>query len=192
MHLTLTSRSLLLATEPAWFPVHSPRARQIPLAVREWLAAPGSLTARLQVFAGPIQVRVLYQGWGRPFLSEALRLKVSSKQRVWIREVALEAAGSRLLLARTLAPPKTLAGPGKKFTRLGARPLGELLFSGLRCKRVRVDWACLDSVCWLGFPAEYPRWGRRTLYLIDRGLPLLVNEFFLPEVFALEARDGLA
>lgn len=192
MHLTRASRSLLLATEPAWFPVRSPRARRIHPAVRSWLTESGSLTARLQALAGPIRVQVLYQDWGRPFLSEAFRLQVPRGERVWIREVALEAAGRQLLLARTVAPAATLTGTGVRFTRLGTRPLGEWLFSRSDVKRMSMDWTCLDPARRLAFPTQRPYWGRRTLYLIGPGLPLLVSEFFLPAVFALEGKDGLA
>ncbi len=192
MHLPQASRSLILATEPAWFQVRSPRARRIHPAVREWLAEAGSLTARLQALAGPIRVQVLYQDWGRPFLSEAFRLKVPRGRWVWTREVMLEAAGKQLLLARTVAPAATLTGLGVRFTRLGTRPLGELLFSRSDVKSVSMDWACLDPAYWRFFPAKRPRWGRRTLYLIGPNLPLLVSEFFLPAVFALEGSDGLA
>ncbi len=192
MHLTRASRSLLLTTEPAWFPVRSPRARRIHPAVRDWLAESGSLTARLQALAGPIRVQVLYQDWGRPFLSEAFRLQVPRGRWVWTREVMLEAAGKQLLLARTVAPVATVTGPGLRFTRLGTRPLGELLFSRADVKRVSMDWTCLEPASRLAFPPERPRWGRRTLYLIGPDLPLLVSEFFLPAVFALEGSDGLA
>lgn len=190
--LTRAFRSLLLATEPTWFPVRSPRARRIHPKVRDWLAESGSLTARLQALAGPIRVQVLYQDWGRPFLSEIFRLKLPRGRRVWIREVVLEASGKQLLLARTVAPAATLAGPGVRFIRLGTRPLGELLFSRSDVKRVSMDWTCLDPVRQLGFPAQRAPWGRRTLYRIGPDLPLLVSEFFLPTVFALEGSDGLA
>ncbi len=192
MDLTRASRSLLLAAEPAWFSVHSPRARRIHRSVRDWLAESGSLTARLQALAGPIRVQVLYQDWGRAFLSEAAELQMRRSRRVWIREVALEAAGRQLLLARTVAPTATVTGWGKRFTCLGTRPLGELLFSLPGVKRVNIAWSCLNPTCWLAFPGPRPRWGRRTLYLTGPDLPLLVSEFFLPAVFALEAGDGVA
>lgn len=192
MDLTRTPRSVLLAAEPIWFPVRSPHARRIPPAVRDWLAESGSLTARLRASAGPIRVQVLYQGWGRPFTGEAAGLQLSRGRRVWLREVALEAAGRRLLLARTVAPAATVTGFSGRLARLGARPLGEVLFSLPGVKRVGLEWAWLQAECWLALPGTCPRWGRRTLYLTGRDFPLLVSEFFLPAVFALEGSDGLA
>jgi len=181
-------QSRLLTTEPDWFQANTPRARRIPPAVRDWLAESSSLTARLSALAGSIQVKVLYQGWGRPFRSEAKEL--FSPHRVWLREVALEAQGKRLLFARTCAPVATLRYAGARFSRLGARPLGEVLFTLPRVKRVKVQWTKLSFNLWL--PAgEVPRWGRRALYLIGPELPLLVSEFFLPKVFALEERHGM-
>ncbi|GAB6066742.1 chorismate lyase [Methylothermus subterraneus] len=181
-----------MAAEPVWFSACSPRARRIPKAVRDWLAESGSLTARLEALAGPIQVRLLYQGWGRLFVGEATALRSPWERRAWIREVALSAAGEPLVLARTVAPAATLTGPGKRFARLGTRPLGEVLFS--RPAAIRVDrvWTLPHPACWLEVYGAPPRWGRRTLYRTYPNLPLLVSEFFLPAVFALEGGDGLA
>ncbi len=178
-------RSLLLTKEPSWFAAFSPRARKIPLPVRDWLSESSSLTARLRAVAGSIRVQVLYQGWGRPFPSEAKELKFSPRRWVWLREVELEAQGKRLLFARTVVPEATLKGSGTRFSRLGARPLGEVLFNLPKVRRVKMEWTGLDFTLWL--PAgEVPRWGRRALYLVGPELPLLVSEFFLPKVFALE------
>lgn len=187
MHLTRVPRSLFLTCEPAWFPVRSPRARRIPVWVRDWLAERGSLTARLQAVAGPIRVEVLRQDWGKPFPSEAIKLQLPQGELVWTREVLLEGQGRQLLLARTVAPAATMTGPGEEFARLGNRPLGELLFCRADVKRIGVEWACPDPACWLTLP-QRPHWGRRALYQIG-GLPLLVSEFFLPAVFALEGHN---
>ncbi len=193
MHLSRHSRSFVLAAEPAWFPIRSPRARRVPSRVQTWLAESGSLTARLQATTGSIRVRRLYEGWGRPFLTEARGLKMPWGRLVWVREVCLEGPGGPLLMARSVASAATLTGPGIGVARLGNRPLGAFLFTHPGVERLSMEWARLNDAVCRPYRAEvFPRWGRRALYRIGRDRPLLVNEFFLPAVFALEEDDGLA
>jgi len=104
---------------------------------------------------------------------------------VWVREVLLESAGIAgmpVLAARTVAPVATLEGVGAGFARLGNRPLGELLFTHPAVVRGEIQWTRLSRRHWRLKESVCPRWGRRTLYEVG-GLPLLVNEFFLPVVF---------
>lgn len=182
--------SLLLANDPRWFVPGGWSARRPPPQVLSWLAETGSLTARLQALTGMVEVRVLRQGLGRALASERRRLAYRPRL-LWVREVVLEHRGVPLLAARTVAPPATLQGAGAGFARLGARPLGALLFTDPAVRRRGCEWARLVSWNW-GAPLPRPDWGRRTCYTIDRQ-PLLVAEFFLPPLFELEAdHDQLA
>ena len=179
----IPTTSLLLAKDPVWFAARLPRARRPSLQVLSWLAESGSLTARLQALAGPVQVQVLRQGLGWALASERRRLDYRPRL-LWVREVVLAHRGLPLLAARTVAPPATLRGAGTGFARLGARPLGALLFTHPGVRWRDCQWTRLARRDWKA-PLPPPAWGRRTLYTLD-GRPLLVAEFFLPSLFELE------
>jgi len=186
--LTVRSHSRLLAEDLDWFSPRHPRVREIPPRVRDWLSETGSLTARLEAVAGNVRVQVLYQGSGRAFPSESQWLRLPRDRYLWVREVILTSPHGPLVAARTVAPGETLRGRGAGFGRLGERPLGALLFSHPAVERGDSQWVRLAPSAWRMFPAEAPRWGRRTLYHVDAA-PLLVSEFFLPRLFHFARHD---
>lgn len=111
-----------------------------------------------------------------------------------VREVVLQSGNTPLVLARTILPPDVLRGPTCGLAALGNRPLGEVIFAkpGLRrdrleCSRVERDaWECCAHDLWRG---EEGVCGRRSLYTLDE-VKLLVAEFFLPAVLALEEENN--
>jgi chorismate lyase len=155
-------------------------------ALRDWLLNTGSLTQRLQrTCVGRFQVRVEFQGWGRPRLDECLALGLRLPRRALIREVHLLCDGRPWVFARTIIPISTLRGPEQRLAHLGERPLGAVLFADPHMTRGQVEVACvrpghpLYSAAVQGFkqrPAEI--WGRRSVFRLG-GKPLLVSEFFL-------------
>ena len=62
----------------------------------------------------------------------------------WIREVQLLGDGQPWVFARTLIPADTLRGRGRRLTRLGTRPLGEVLFTDPGVRRGPVN-ACISG-----------------------------------------------
>jgi len=173
--------------EPAWFAWQQQRSRQIPAGLASWLRDTGSLTRRVQGACGSgFQVRLLRQGWGSPQYSEGRLLRMRRGEIAVIREVLLLCDGLPWVFARTLIPIHSLRGGARRLTRLGERPLGEVLFAqpGLRRGVVQVarllprHHLFVAAVSALGaVPGEL--WGRRTLFYFA-GKPLLVNEIFLP------------
>jgi chorismate--pyruvate lyase len=133
-------------------------------------------------------VRVLRQDWTRPSRDEARTLKLRLDAWAWTREVQLLCAEQPWVFARTLIPARTLRGRGRRLTQLGTRPLGEVLFADPGVRRGPVEIARitvhqrLHQRAFAGF-AESPDaiWGRRSVFHID-GCPLLVCEFFLPDL----------
>lgn len=186
MHL----RSLLFKREPAWRSARQAGRPAAPGAVCSWLYETGSLTARLRSVAGPgFGVRLLGQGWGRPFSGETHALGVPARSRALLREVLLHDGGKPLVLARTVIPPRTLRGVYCGLARLGDRPLGELLFSYQGLARTQLEWVRIKPAQWrqaaaLEFGVHEPVWGRRSHYAVG-DISLLVCEFFLPAVLSL-------
>jgi chorismate lyase len=159
-----------------------------PLRLRPWLRDTGSLTAHLRACCGPgFRVEVLGQGWGTPLPSERRRLGLRRGELALVREVRLACADrGAWVFARTLIPAASLRGPAKRLSRLGSRPLGEVLFAQRGARRGETEMARLGPghalyPLALAGQAAPPGWiwGRRTLFHLG-GCPLLVNEIFLP------------
>ncbi|HRX71182.1 MAG: chorismate lyase [Candidatus Competibacteraceae bacterium] len=173
---------------PRWRRYRVGAACNPPPGLACWLFDPGSLTWRLrQCCPDRFQVRVLRQGWSRPYRDEARVLRLRLEARTWTREVQLFCGDQPWVFARTLIPAATLRGRGRRLTQLGNRPLGEVLFSDPGVQRGPVEIARiitgqrLHQCAFAGF-AEPPDaiWGRRSIFRID-GQPLLVCEIFLPD-----------
>ncbi|MES9855829.1 MAG: chorismate lyase [Sedimenticola sp.] len=156
-------------------------------AIRSWLRDTSSLTARLKVASrGNFRVRLLSQGWGRPLYSESKLLGMKAREIAVVREVELLCDGLPWVFARTLIPASSLTGAARQLTRLGERPLGEVLFTHRQMRRGVTEMAKLTTRHRL-FSEATARldqrvesvWGRRTLFYLA-GKPLLVNEIFLP------------
>ncbi len=153
----------------------------------EWLIHAGSLTAQLRARCGDFAVRVWRQGLARPSRDEAIALGVPRHELAWIREVVLCAGASPLLFARSVVPRGHVAGAWNLFSRLGARPLGELLFSDRRIVRdalwaIRVrerDPLALRAGTVGVDPDGRARWARRSIFRRG-GRRLLVSELLLP------------
>lgn len=189
----MTDKSFLFNHEPTWVPAWRGRQGNIPSPARSWLYEPASLTQRLRETCGhAFQVRLLQQCWTKPFQGEAKTLRIRNGQHALIREVLLRCDRQPLILARTIIPHRTLRGAHRRLSKLGTRPLGEVIFSypGLQRQRLEVarvtnrDWNT-ESMAYL--TPDSSVWGRRTVYSLS-GHALLVCEFFLPEVLALEGR----
>ncbi len=183
----LNSRSILFRREPLWRPasVHRP-----PADVRSWLLESGSLTARLRRAVGAgFGVRLLRQGWGRPFQGESEFWDLPTRRNAWLREVLLQCDDRPLVLARTVIPPGALRGAHCGLARLGSRPLGEVLFTYRNLQRTRLEVARIAPEDWRNdiartYGMEGSLWGRRSLYRVGQD-SLLVCEFFLPAVLSL-------
>ena len=91
-----------------------------------------------------------------------------------------------LVLARTILPAKTLKGSQRTLSRLGNRPLGEVIFSYPKLQRLEMDVALIDREIWSPtirnkINLEQSIWSRRTIYAI-KNRQMLVSEFFLPGI----------
>jgi len=154
---------------------------ELPPAWRTWLVTEGSLTKRLvRASRGDFRIQILNQYWGPAWPSEQRALGLESRQHVLIREIAMVCQGQVWVVARSLIPPRTLAGPHRRLKSLGQTPLGRYLFRhrSLRRSPLQVAPLVTDNGTALS-------WGRRSVfYLAER--PLLVSEFFLPAILEAE------
>ena len=172
-----------------WLRKHQLPIRQPSDELRCWLFDPTSLTRRVQqACAGNFSVRVERQGWGRPRLDECRALGLRLGRRALIREVHLLCAGRPWVFARTVIPVSTLSGEQRHLAHLGNRPLGAVLFADPHMVRGPVEVASIRNGHPLYIAAvqglkRKPEeiWGRRSVFRLG-GKPLLVSEYFLPEI----------
>jgi chorismate--pyruvate lyase len=156
-----------------WQDVQALSQQQLPAHVRQWLLDSGSLTQRLKVAsAGNFHVKCLSQGWQVPTIDEARLLGLQSRQCAWVREVELYCYDQPWVYARSVIPPRSLAGRLGFLRKLQNSALGSLLFKDPFLQRSHFAVSLLQRQGQTIF-------GRRSLFHLYHQ-PLLVAEFFLP------------
>lgn len=180
-------KSLILGSPPLWHgqqngvsPAFGPSEN-----IHSWLLESGSLTQRLRGrYGNAFGVVLLQQRIGAPYIEERRALALCPGAKAIIREVALMAGQSPVILARSIIPQETLKYADPRLAKLGNQPLGEILFTHPQLGRRTLEWTraplrnqwCVQSVM-----------GRRSLYILGQHFPLLVSEFFLPKLLIPEA-----
>ena len=144
----------------------------VPLEWADWLYDTGSLTQRLSALKpGTFNVEVLSERYGYPTPLESDELKLSSTERVWVREVILRLADQPMVYARTAIPFSTLKHYCKQLQGLGTRSLGSFLFSQPSLRRGQLYAnRCATNAYGLD-------WCRRSVFSLKHH-PLMVTEAF--------------
>jgi len=169
----------------------APRA---PQELLSWLAEPGLLTARVRALCGAAMEFRRLGGLRAAPLPAALqqRLGVADADCL-LREVEFRAAAGRLVFAQTVLPSTTIERY-PWLRELGDAPLGEVLRqSDQPLEREPLEYAELAADHPLAAAADagagavrHALWARRAVYRLG-GLPILVQEVFLPELLRLQA-----
>lgn len=177
----MNQRSYLFSRAPHWLDHGYGAQKQLPASLQSWLNETGSLTQRLRhEHNNQFRVEVLLHNWAHGFADETALLKQAQQRYQLVREVMLYASHQPVILARTVIPPATLAFANRQLSRLGTRPLGEVIFAYPDLKIQRRQFSKIDEreLALLTHFGTTKVWGRRSLYEIA-GHPLLVAEFFL-------------
>lgn len=193
--------SALPTDSPGWVRISRRRpgtgsagAAPVSPRLRQWLTAPGSLTARLRLH-GTVRVEVLDQGRRRLWPQERHALGGCVGH---VREVVLRIDERPAIWARSSVPVRAVRGPWQAIRGLGTRPLAELLFSHRAVRRGPLNalkwprhslshshlarqWQRLVSTASPGRPRPggLPTWARHSLFH-HHGQPLQVLEAFAP------------
>jgi len=183
----LNKKSTLYPQEPTWFCKRLHSRLNIPANAASWINETGSITQRLrQQYGDSVRVQVLHQHWQRAFISESRLLNIPPAKYILNREVLLYAGDTPLVLARTIIPKSTLLSAQQNLSHLGNRPLGEVIFSYPKLKRLALEVAEVKQQHWATTihkqaNIQQDLWGRRTVYSLHQH-PLLVSEFFLTDI----------
>jgi len=118
---------------------------------------------------------------------EAAAMSLRHVHSALVREVFLCCNDKPLVYARTVIPSTTLQGAQRLYANMGNRPLGAMLFADRTMRREAVQVAILSASDEANQYADTdePVWGRRSVFRVA-GKPLLVSEYFLPEILKLK------
>jgi len=175
----------------AW--LKSPTLGELPVSLGEWLLYSASFMKNLQQYDVSPRIKVLRQRWQLPTLQEKKALNMTTRAYALIREVLIYSEGKKWMYARTVFPHQTLTGQQRCLARLKTRSLGSVLFKDPTLERDPFDVTCLlPDMPFHRFVTQQANmtaeaiWGRRSRFVL-RGKPLLLSEFFLPDIARLES-----
>ncbi len=141
----------------------------VPEHVCNWLLDGQSLTAKLRDKYEDFEVNVLYQEQDNPYDCELKLLTASNNQTFIVREVELIGSQRPVVIARSLIP---LTADTSEILKIGAKPLGEILFNDPEIKRGHLEVGSFNK-----------SWARRSTFKIGK-TKLLVSEIFLESLYA--------
>ncbi len=171
-----------------WYLRHQLFNQSIPNSLLTWLFDASSLTARLVKLCGnDFSVRVISQRWQLLSAEEAQAMALDHSGAALVRQVLLCCGDTPLVYARTVIPGITTKGAQRRYSNMGNRPLGAMLFADRTMMREEVQVAMLP-VSHEGHQYAKPDelvWGRRSVFRVA-GKPLLVSEYFYPELLNLK------
>ncbi len=185
--------------EPFWKSAACVHRENIPSDLRTWLFDKNSLTTRLmEASDGQFSVKVESEKWCLPQRNERLLLGLRHGEYVFVRQVYLLCKGTPWVFARSIIPVKAANGQLKGLTRLGNKSLGSVLFnnpniqrSGIALTQVSAQHDMFATATTFSKRKASQIWGRRSKYTI-RNQPLLVSEFFLPDLELTKTSDKAA
>ncbi|MCK5395200.1 MAG: chorismate lyase [Gammaproteobacteria bacterium] len=173
-----------MKSKQRWYRRHQLFNQSIHPSLSSWLFDSSSLTARLIGLCGEnFSVRVISQRYQKLDSTEASAMDLQNVRAALVRQVLLCCKNQPLVYARTVIPVTTIQGAQRRYANMGNRPLGAMLFSDRTMQREAVEVAMLpfDDDVNRYTDSNEPIWGRRSVFRVS-GRPLLVSEYFLPEL----------
>ena len=174
-------RTIKLTLPDAW--------RQMPPAhphpLHRWLTDRGSLTAHIVQHFDAFNLVRLAQRLDRPNHDERRALGLRDGTFAVVREVLLRDGDTPLVFAHSVARPIDLRGAWRGLSRLGSRPLAEMLFHDPLVSRLAMEYQKIDRrnalfrrASAVAMVNATQLWARRSMFL-KAGSPLIVTEVFL-------------
>ena len=155
----------------SWVNLDHVALHAVPQIWQDWLSDAGSLTQLISnKTKSSVSVEVLTDQ-NQNLLKDEACLFHQPLHRCRIREVYLCVNDVPVVFARSVLPTSSSTGINRDVLQLGSKPLGEVLF---KKGKAPILLRQITEVPGLG-------WGRRSLYQL-RGHPILISEFFLPEL----------
>lgn len=119
--------------------IYTRRDLDIPLDLKPWLCASGSLTRQLTDFAnGQFSVELIKESFQRLTQSDAKWMKMPHQHSAWVRESFLYGSQQHpWVKAKSIFPILSLQGRARIFQHIGTKPIGHYLFqrTNPQCER---------------------------------------------------------
>lgn len=164
-----------------------------PHPLRRWLTDRGSLTARIKTHFPAFNLQRLGQSLKVPHPDERRHMDFHAGELAVVREVLLKSGDIPLVFAHSVTARRDVRGVWRGLSRLGARPLAEMLFHDPTVARLPMEYHRIDARHPLFRRAQAVArftakslWARRSVF-VKQGRPLLVTEVFLPAVTRTQA-----
>ena len=178
-------RTLKLLRPDAWRAAPPSHGNEKFGALHPWLTSRGSLTARIVMHYSNFNLQRIVQRAQRPNIDERRGMNLRENDLAIVREVLLCDGVTPVVFAHSVAARRDLNGTWRGLSRLGARPLAEMLFHDPAVTRLPMEYKKLDrrhplfrrAQAVAPFAAK-EAWARRSVFL-KHGRPLLVTEVFL-------------
>ncbi|MBL4711460.1 MAG: chorismate lyase [Gammaproteobacteria bacterium] len=168
-----------------WYRRHQLFNQTLSPVLYDWLFDSSSLTARMiNLCDNDFSVRLISQNRQIMDAEEASAMSLANVHSALIRQVLLCRGDCPLVYARTVIPVTTIQGAQRRYANMGSRPLGAMLFADRTMKREAVQVAKLPASHQANSYStiDAPIWGRRSVFRVA-SKPILVSEYFLPELF---------
>jgi chorismate--pyruvate lyase len=150
-----------------------------------WLTSRGSLTSRIVARFDRFNLVRLTQRSQLPNADERRGLNLRHGETAIVREVLLRDADTPLVFAHSVVARRDVRDAWRGLSKLGARPLAEMLFHDHAVVRLPMEYKKIDArhplfrrAMQVAPFAAREVWARRSVFL-KRGRPLLVTEVFL-------------
>lgn len=177
-----------MKSRQCWYRRHQLFNQSLDKILIPWLFDSSSLTARIiRLCDGNFSVQVLSQHWQKMSAEEASAMSLPGVPSALVRKVLLCCDEQPLVYARTVIPVTTIQGPQRRYANMGNRPLGAMLFADRTMRREAVQIAKLpvNNEIYRYTESKESIWGRRSVFRVSEK-PILVSEYFLPELIQLE------
>ena len=172
-----------------WYRRHQLFNQSLSSALLPWLFDTTSLTARMIASCdGKFSVQVISHRWQKLDVDEAATMSLRNIHSALVRKVLLCCDGQPLVYARTVIPATTIKGAQRRYANMGNRPLGAMLFADRTMRREVMQVAKLSASNEVYRYTESTEviWGRRSVFRVAEK-PILVSEYFLPELLQLDS-----
>ena len=148
----------------------------------------GSLSQLIQNrFRRKLHIDLINESWSTAMTYEKKLLSLRNYEIIFARESYLSCNNKKLVYARTVIPRKTLKAQNHTLTRLGQKPLGEILFNNNKIFRKNIKYAKIPLHNELHNKAKKhcniysDLYGRQSIFYV-KNKPLLLIEVFLPDI----------
>ncbi len=159
-----------------------------PHPLHRWLADRGSLTSRIKAHFPAFNLKRLGQSLQVPHTDERRHMDFRQSELAVVREVLLMSGWTPLVFAHSIVARRDVRGVWRGLSRLGSRPLAEMLFNDPTVARLPMEYHRIDArhplfrrTLVVAPHTAKTLWARRSVF-VKQGRPLLVTEVFLPDV----------